>query len=429
MPDVSRTFALPWDESTAVVAALFGLPWRDGTTVGTVFGTPYEPADPPGGGTPTGPDPLEADAVVPSRPSYVLAHTVTVTDMRDGDELQFVSMSIKAEEGSVCWTLNAEAATDEMFARMTREGDPPLLSVVVDGIEWRFIVESVRRSRQFARSGVSIVGRSVTIAADAPYQFERNWVNQGITSAAQIVDMAQAETGLELDWLLEDWLVPDRVYSFSGTPMAVARRVAESVGAVIISDRKENRITIAPRFPIMPNEWPYVPPDVEIEMDAVTTEGYSREDKPAYNGVYVSGQQQGVVGYVRLEGTNGTFLAPLVTDLLLTDAAAVRQRGEAILASGGPQCLVTQTLPVLTGEGEAGVLNLNQLCRVIDPDGTWWGVVRSVTLQVSLPSVLQTVVLERRTGYVPGTVVGIDAVLNETGEPLLTETGEPILIE
>ncbi len=281
----------------------------------------------------------------------------------------------------------------------------PVISVVVDGLEWQFIIEGVRRNRAFAQNSVSVTGRSRTITAGEPYEFPVNWINQGPASAAQLVDQAQIYTGIEVEWLLDDWLVPDKVWSFTGTPLAVAQRVAESVSAVVRSARADMRLTIMPRYREMPNQWPHVAPDVEIHIDASMTDSYDRADRPAYNAVYVSGQQQGAVGRVYLEGTAGDKLAPLVTDLLLTDIEAVRQRGQAILGAAGPQARVQQTLPVLTGDGEPGVLELGMLCHVVDDGPEWWGVVRAVGVTVDLPSVLQTITLERHTSDIEGTVI------------------------
>ncbi len=407
----SPATAVPWDDST-VLSAEAALPWDDGTLV-TSVGGPFTPGTPPVGSTPApGPavaDSLAADRVLPAQTTYPLVHTTSVIDLRDDTPVLFDSLSIGTDEAASVWTLNAtkSVAGAELFARMTDPGDPPVLQVTVDGLAWNFIIEGVSRPREFGKTGLTITGRSVTIIAGQPYSFVQNWVNEGPVTAAQLVDQAQLYTGLQVTWLLEDWLIPDKVWTFSGSPLEVVQRVAESVGAVVRSDRTENALTIEPRYREMFNLWPFIAPDVEIFAEAVVVDRYDRADKPAYNGVHVSGQQQGAVGLVVLAGTSGTNLAPLVTDLLLTDLIAVQQRGIAILGAVGPQANVGMTLPVMTGGTYPGVFNVGWICRVREGSSIWYGRVKSVQLNVGLPSVLQTVVLERHTATIDGTVIPV----------------------
>lgn len=399
MADVSTTVEAPWDDG-APVAALVEVPWDDATAIGSTGGAWTAPPAPPGG-TPTGPNTV-ADFVIPRQEVYDVAHVVNVIDQRDGLPVELESMSLSCDEASVCWTLSA-AGPAALFERLTTGDELPILDITIDGMQWIFVAESVQRSREFAGSGVRITGRSLTILAGEPYQFVQNWVNDGPTTAAQIAEQAQVFTGLELEWQLDDWPVPDRVWTFSGSPLAVVQRVAESAAAVLRSARAENRIAVMPRYRLLPNEWPETAPDVDIHIEAVMTDSFERSDRPAYNGIYVSGQQQGVTCLVKLAGTSGDRAAPLVTDLLITDSVAGQQRGVAELGASGPQATVRMTLPVLTDAGAPGVLELGWLCRVFDGFSKWCGVVRAVTVDVAFPSVMQTVTLERHLGYIDGT--------------------------
>lgn len=398
MPSVSATFGAPWGDGTGV-AETAGVPWDDATPVASTGGAWTPPPAPPGG-TPTGPNTV-ADFVIPRRAVYDVVHDVAVIDQRDGLAVPLDSMSLSCDEASVCWTLSA-AGPVALFERLTGGDELPILQVDIDGMQWIFVVESVQRSRQFGQSGVNITGRSLSILAGEPYQFAENWINDGPTTAAQIAEQAQVFTGLELEWQLEDWPVPDDVWTFSGSPLAVVQRVAESVGAVLRSARNANRIAVMPRYRLLPNEWPLSAPDVDIYATAVMTDSFERNDKPSYNGIYVSGQQKGVTCLVKIAGTSGEQAAPLVTDLLITDSVAGQQRGVAELGASGPQATVGMSLPVLTEAGAPGVLELGWICRVFDGFSKWWGIVRAVTVDVQFPSVMQTVTLERHLGYPEG---------------------------
>lgn len=372
--------------------------------------------------TPSDPGSLVPTNQIPQASQYTIAHTVTLVDDASGNTLRLLSASVSTDAGSVCYTLQAELSGIDFtyFATL----DLPVVTLTIDGIVFRFIIESIRRSRSFVSSSISITGRSISMIAGSPYQIEKNWINEGVTAASQLVIFSQVDTETDVVWELEDWLVPDKVWSYTGTPLAVAQRVAESVAGIVRSDRALNRLYITPRYPVPPNEWHVTAPDCEINIAGVESESYERADQPAYNAVYVSGQQQGSLAYVRLAGTNGDQMAPMVTDQLLTELPANRMRGEAILGAGGRQVRQQLTLPVIVGTARPGILELNDLCRVVDPEATWWGMVRAVSVQINVsndvPIVQQTVMLERKLELVEGTT-------SEAPPPLGQEVGGVVL--
>ena len=85
-------------------------------------------------------------------------------------------------------------------------------------------------------------------------------------------------------------------------------------------------------------------PDFVLPVDVVARESLRWIDKPAYNRVFVAGQETGVLGQVTRTGTAGDVLAPMVVDALITQASAARQRGTAILSDTGRQIEVTLRL-------------------------------------------------------------------------------------
>lgn len=406
MPDVAGSTELVWGTSTPVASAGLDILWGFATLVTSIGGT-FTPGAPPPGSTPTAPN-TDADFVIPAATNYRVTHVVTVTDLRDSLPLELDTLSLSCDDGSICWTLNATGARD-LFQRLTT-GDTPVLDVVIDGYTWRFIIEGVRRERTFPAGGVSITGRSPTIVAGEPYQFPQNWVNDGPATAQQLAAQAQVFTGLEIDWQLEDWLVPDRVFSFSGSPLAVIQRVAESVSAVTRADHVESKVALLPRYRALPNEWREQVPEVEIHIDVSMTDSWERADKPAYTGVYVSGQAQGAIAKVYLAGTTGDQLAPMITDALLTESAALRQRGEAFLGQGGPQATIRITMPFLTGGTYPGPIEVNWLVRVVEAGPlVYYGVVRAVSIEVNFGVVTQTITIEHHTKDITGTTTLIPA--------------------
>ena len=405
MPDVLAATEFPWRSGTSVYGAALDMPWGSGTSIYSIGGV-YTPGPPPGEVTTTDPTPLRAGLRIDARSAYLQSHTMTVVDQRDDAVLPVTDVTINTDEDSVFWSLRM-TGPDALYAALSAGEQPAAVLVTIDGMTWQFVVDSVGRSRSFGSASTTVSGRSITAAAGSPFEVEQSWINEGPTSAAQIAAISNTYTGLAVAWGIEDWLVPDRVWSFTGTPLAAVKRVADNVGAVVQSHRTEYELIVRPRYTTLWNEWPVTAPNVEIALAAVVSEGFERADRPAYNAVYLSGQQQGAVGYVTMAGSSGTVLHPLITDLLLTDEPALRMRGMAVLGTSGDQANVTLVLPVLTGTDEPGVLDVGMICKILDPAGDWYGRVRSVSMSARMPDVTQSVTLERHTSYIDGTVVDI----------------------
>jgi hypothetical protein len=124
-----------------------------------------------------------------------------------------------------------------------------------------------------------------------------------------------------------------------------------------------------------------------LPVDAVARESLRWLDKPAYNRVFVSGQELGVLGQVTRAGTAGDVLAPMVVDALITEAAAARQRGIAVLSDTGRQIEVSLRLPVLA---EIGIIEPGAFVEYQDGSVTRLGLVRATQVQAGLPEVWQT---------------------------------------
>lgn len=409
MPEINSTIALPWKDGAVLRSADLATPWKDGTSVyGT--GGAFTPLAAPAGGTPTAPVPQAPGSTIPAATVYPATHTLAVYDERDETLLTSIqSMSMKADADSLYWSISA-GCSDADRARLLAGEQPAVLRVQLDGDIWRFAVDSVSRSRKFPVSTNTIAGRSITVAAAAPYQGDQNWTVDGATTAQQIATLANLRTGLTVDWQIQDWAIPDRVFSFSGTPLLVVKAVADAVRASVLSSRADFSVRVVPRYPSLSNAWAVKPPNVEVDASAIRTDSVTRNDKPAYTGIYVSGQQNGALGFVRLAGTNGDVLHPMVTDVLITDQPAIEQRGIAELGESGAQTSVTMQLPVIYGAGRPGVIEVGSLVRVVGDGDPWVGLSRSVEVAVDFPAVTQTLTLEQHTAAVEGTVIDEDLV-------------------
>lgn len=400
MPQLTARLRTPWAASAALWGEPLTTPWGLASALWSTGGA-YTPPAPPAGGTPVAPS-TGARITVPAAAVYDLVHTLQVTDLRTNSALPVTSVSIGTDRDSAFWVLRASGSL-ELMALLAAGEQPARVRVVIDGAQWDFLVEAVTRSRRHVATEVSVEGRSLSAAAGSPYEPERQWSLEGDTTGAQLAAAANLFTELDVLFELDDWPVPAGVFSFTGTPLGVVQRVAEAAGGMVISRRTGYGVIVRPRYAVLPNEWGTTAPDLELPLDVLDSESFRVADQPPYDGVVVSGQQQGAVGLVRLAGTSGGFQAPMVTDALLTDVIALRQRGQAVLGQGGKQQVHTLSLPVVTVAGAAVVPEPGWLVRVADAPA-WVGLVTGVQVEAQLGSAVLTVTLERHTAAIEGTV-------------------------
>jgi hypothetical protein len=339
-------------------------------------------------------------AILPAR-FYMTAHTIYAQRLPDMADVPIFDATVSADSGSYCWTLSA-TGPQSLFAQLAPvDGLPVQLRVSLDGIPWVFAVDSLSRTSAFGKSGVSIGARSVTALIGAPYLRATTRTNTESRLAQQLALDALQYSGVDLDWGLTDWLVPPAAWSHQGTPLDAVQAIAMAAGGYLQSHR--SAATLLTRHPYSqragdnpgaPWGWMSGPADVELAPDAIITEGLERRDGPDINAVYVSGTTQGVLAQVKRTGSAADKLAAMVSDALITQAPAARQRGLSILGTAGPQYAVRMELPVLTGLGQPGVLDVGQLVQV-NAAVPWRGRVRAVSVSAKSPSLRQSITLER----------------------------------
>lgn len=343
------------------------------------------------------PDPQPAaQYVIPLLRVYMQVHTLKAQLLPSMEEVQLFNATISTDDDSYCWSLSASGPEHLMEQLAPVAGLPARLQVVVDGIAFVFAVMSTPRSRAFGQHRVQVNGVSATALLADPYMPRQVWSPGAAMTAQQLALQALEYTGVGLDWGITDWLVPAGAYSYQGTPLQAVMRVAESVGAVVRSHRTDERLIIAPRYPVLP--WQWASADVQVHMPAavIVTDELRPEPRTPYNAIYVTGGPVGGVnGHVVRALDARDKLAPQIQDDLITHADAARMRGSWALAASGNKLMQTINMPVLTGGTRPGILQPGQLLEVNDLDGTWRGLVRGVSVSATLPKVRQQITVER----------------------------------
>lgn len=338
----------------------------------------------------------DAAIVVPVRRAYIVLNTATLVHLASGTVIPCARLSMSLDVDSWAWSVTAVIDQASVPLMHPVDGEPSVLQAVINGIPLRWVVTGVSRAREFGSTAVSVRGSSRTALLESPYSPVTSVAPATDRTAAQLVGDVLSANGVSLgwdvDWRLEDWLVPAGAWAYQGTYIQGAAAIAAAAGAVLQPHMTDDTLIVMPRYPVAPWDWADTEPDIEIPAAAARVESMDWVTRPDYNAVFVSGAAGGVLCHVTRSGTAGDLVAQMVTDALVTAPAAGVQRGRAILADTGRQAQVQIKLLVLP---ETGIIVPGQLLRYIDADGrARVGLTRSVALDVTHGVAWQTVGVE-----------------------------------
>lgn len=339
---------------------------------------------PPGGGT----------VVIPIRRIYMQTNTISVVIADTGQPIVSRNLRLSLDADSWVWGWSAVVNADHLAVLSPSGGQVELLATI-NGTAFRLAVERIRRERTFGKAALSISGRGRAAWLADPYADIVTRTNAEARTAQQLMADALTENGISLgwalDWQITDWLVPAGAWSHTGTAMEACLAIASAAGAYIQAHRTDQRLAVLPRYPSVPWSWGSVTPDIQIPEDVCVTEGIEWVDKPAYNTVFVSGQDGGILAHVTRGGTAGDKPAPMITDALTTHADAGRQRGISILSDTGRQKLISLSLPVLP---ETGIIVPGKFVRYTEGGTQHIGLTRAVEVGPEFPKLRQTITVE-----------------------------------
>jgi hypothetical protein len=311
------------------------------------------------------------------------------------------SLSLSLDVASWCWGFDVQLpiAAESLLmpsGSPSNASGPVELLASVNGKEFRLLAEDISRERSFGEARIRVSGRGRHAVLAAPYAPVMSFGNPDARSARQLMDDVLMLNGISLgwtiDWDLPDWSVSSGVFAHQGTWMDALNAIASSAGGYLHPHASDKRIRVRHRFPVVPWKWADaahpVKPDFVLPVDAVSRESTRWLEKPAYNRVFISGQERGVLGQVTRAGTAGDVLARMVVDSLITDGVAARQRGMAVLSDTGRQMEVNLRLPVLP---ETGIIEPGAFVQYRDGAVDRLGLVRSTQVEAGFPEVWQTI--------------------------------------
>ena len=359
---------------------LFDAAWSSST--GLIFICERHPGSVPTGQT----------VVVPIRRIYMIINNASLRRVDGNILLPTFSMTLGLDAESWAWSFSATLPGRALLdLESASNGAPVEVEALINGVAYRALVESIERSREFGSNDLRIAGRGKTALLDAPYAPTLNLTNTQARTAQQIMGDVLTVNGVPLGWDVQwglvDWLIPASVFNHQGSYIGAINKIAAAAGGYVQPHPSTQTIKVLPRYPKVPWEWHTMTPDFQLPIEATSRESLRWLEKPAYNRVFVSGQEVGVLGQVTRTGTAGNILAPMVVDALITDAVAARQRGIAVLSDTGRQIEVSLRLPVLP---ETGIIEPGAIVEYRDGSLTRRGLVRSNSVQAGLPEIWQT---------------------------------------
>jgi hypothetical protein len=341
-----------------------------------------------------GPTPGET-VVVPIKEVFLVINSAVLIRVEGEVVIPTTSMSMSLDVDSWTWSFSASVPGYALPDIEPEDGVPVAVQATINGTPYRFIVESIARERTFGRNDLRIGGRGRAAVLDAPYAPIMTFRNEFNRTAQQIMNDILTDNGVPLGWDVEwnpdDWNVPAGVFNHQGSYISAMNQVAASIGAYLQPHNTDEALRVLSRYPVAPWEWAGVTPDFELPSAVMSRESIEWRNKPRYNRVYVMGQQVGVNGRVTRAGTAGDYLAPSIVDPLITEAAAARQRGLAVLSDTGRIATVGLRLPVLA---ETGIIAPGSYVKYVDGGIERIGLTRSVQVEVGLPSIWQTLGVE-----------------------------------
>lgn len=353
-----------------------------------VLGTGY-PAQPP---CPI--EPGQDTIIIPVREEYHVINTLTLTEL-DGTPVAAEDFSASIDADSWTWSWSTRIPASAMLQVRPDSATRVELIATINGEPLRVLVENIQRERRFGESWLRVSGRGRAAFLADPLAPVVQYSNDTPMTAQQILNDALTSNGVPigwtLDWQIEDWQIPEGIFSHSGTWIDAAKRIAEAGGAYVQGHDTTQTLRILPRYPVAPWKWATAAPDIQIPEDVAEVEGIEWQEKPDYNAVWVHGGDQGRADRIIIGSTGGTNPAPTIVDELATDPAMTRQRGLALLGDTGKQAQISLRLPVLP---ETGMIRPGTLVEYLEQGNTRRGLVRSLSISHSRPELWQTIGVE-----------------------------------
>ncbi|MEO5378686.1 MAG: hypothetical protein H7832_13015 [Magnetococcus sp. DMHC-6] len=336
------------------------------------------------------------------RGTVVYMPTLTLTKVSTSQTIPLTAAKVSIDLNSWSWAFSADLATSVGMGLVRPVAGPVEVELEINGYYWRVLVERVSVSRAFGAGSWRISGRSSSCQLAEPYAplQTRRWDQEIL--ARQIVGSELADTGWSEDWRILDWTIPAGVFAVTDcSSMDICLTVAKACGAVVQTHPNEKKLIFQYLYPVTPRDYGVSPLAATLDDATLLRQEEEWQARPGYDGVVVSGRDQGVLVYCKRTDTPATMLAPQQVNPLVTSMGVGRELGRSILDGLGYDASVYSRVSALAPAPGSPSLRLpGDLVEVEEPGERWRGLITSVEIAATVGSeggvsVLQTFSIER----------------------------------
>lgn len=365
--------ALPWATFAAYAArksmlwkrlgelgAQVRLPWGAGGQYITSYPLPY-----------SNPPDATNSLAFPDLPVYIMIPSITAVVISTGADLAMTNVRIDGDVDSFCWSFEGQIPPSKFpLVNPENNPDPVEIRVTVNGFPASFIVESYSDNRKWGARTYTIRGRSRSAMLSGDFAPTRTLLEASDYNIAQLADHELTSTGWTSIWDAVDFLVPGGTFTYSDlAPIAAMQQLAASLGATIETDMDALNIHAKPRYTVPPWQWPDATPDIVIPAAILSSAGGDWQGGANPNGIYVYPQNSTSGAFVRITGSGGVDLMPMVVDPLLVDSGAQAARGTQELAKAGRSKREQIVIPLFPAPALPSLVPLRSLV-LVQPETT-----------------------------------------------------------
>lgn len=317
------------------------------------------------------------------RSSHVVENDVTLKRVSTDEVVACMELSITGDIDSYTNGWSAVIARED-FPIVEPSAGPIEVVATINGQDHLLLLERWGEDDIFGPGQgrvkvIRVQGRSVSAELDEPYSPRDSRFEEQAKTMWQLM---QQELPQGSDWTLEAhpaWSdygdnlttnVPANTFSYTDlSPIQAIARIAEATGAVVQQVPESRTLRIVPRYVAKPWEWDTTTADLEVEYGQIRSASLEFEPSVVHNGVYVTGETNGVRVECQRDGTAGPWLEPVV-DQLITDGQFGLQRGIKELGDTGKRGVYSLELPI-DGDNE-GLIQTGNMVNVIESVDTDW---------------------------------------------------------
>jgi hypothetical protein len=329
--------------------------------------------------------------------TYIVLNTISVLKLPERVAVAVSDVSLSLDIDSWAWKFTAKVLGQSSIDLIKPSVSGAVeIEVTINGYIWVFVVEQYSLDKSMSiSSGTAtpqishtVSGRSKTAYLADPYKIPISYEEAAVRTAQQLAEAEVTGDGWTVNWNTVVWTVPAGAYYYTDkTPIQAVRMIADSVGAVILPDRSADQITINPRYRDSSWGWGTATPSASLTLDVVKRLASRWNPKPDIDGVYVSGEAQGVSCFIRRQGTAGANLATEVVDRLITHQDAGRERGRNIISDRGNQEVFDIELPLMpSGTQLTGTVTAHNADGTSTLSMTGGGTLRTIGQSVAVNS-------------------------------------------